>query len=103
MKRLKTELVTPIAEVLAEFDLMNLREGNPDIVDEYRPEAEDITKRLERARRKAEPVSVADVSALLASVFEHWFEVKCEAAELEAPARRIHELLSSRVGEGPGR
>lgn len=97
MKSLKTELVTPIAEVLAEFDMMDLQEGNPDIVDEYRPEAEDIAKRLQKTLRKRGSVSVSEVAEMLANVFKRWFEVEFDSAEFETPARRIHQLLSERA------
>jgi hypothetical protein len=94
MNRRNNELVTSIAEVLAEFDVMDLREGNPDIVDEYRPEAEDIAKRLQKTLRTRGSVSLSEIPELLAKVFEHWFEVEFDSAEFETPARRIHQLLS---------
>lgn len=94
MNRRNTELATSIAEVLAEFDIMDLQEGNPDIVDEYRPEAEDIAKRLQKTLRTHGSVSLSEIPELLAKVFEYWFEDKFDSAEFEAPARRIHQLLS---------
>lgn len=90
------ELATSIAEVLAEFDIMGLRDSNPDIVDEYRPEAEDLAKHFQKALREREPVSLQQVREVLAGTFEYWFETKFSPAELEASADKLHQLLSER-------
>lgn len=89
-----SELAKSIAEVLAEFDLMGLREGNPDIVDEYRAEAEDISRRLLEAARRQESVSVVEIRAVSASVFETWFGEGFVAEAFESPAKKIQDLMS---------
>jgi|GEM_PF-3206897 len=76
---------------------MGLGEGNPDIVFEYRPEAEDIAKRLQKALREHREIPLSEVQELLASIFEYWFEAEFDPAEFETSAGQICQLLS----EGP--
>jgi len=95
----KVMFVRSIAEILADIDIMDLGDGNPDIVDEYLPEAEELAQRLQGKYGSNWSITPPELADMLCDVFEHWFETKFEAAEFEATSCRIVDLLNPTLHE----
>jgi hypothetical protein len=72
-----------IASVLADEDIIGLAPGNPDIVDEYRIEAEAIAMELDGS----EPPE--KIALIVRRVFMRYFGVDVSNDDAERVARRI--------------
>jgi hypothetical protein len=87
-----TQLCRRVAEVLAEEDVMNLAEGNPDPVGEYASEAAEIVRRMLVPTDLAESSLEDRLPGVVSEVFRVQFEEEIASEQARSIARRIEGL-----------
>lgn len=77
-----------IAQILAEEDVMGLAPGNPDIVEEYRLEADAIARELTGSETRE------TIASVVGRVFKHYFEIDMSSEDADRVAGRIAKTVS---------
>jgi hypothetical protein len=89
MTTFKSEQSRQIAEILADLDIMKLGEGNPHLISEYKPEADEIAQRLSEMRTHGVEIDESAFSEMVKQVFEYWFSETIASSDADEVTRQV--------------